>query len=127
MHHQYLIDLWHSRQCRASQLQHSKLLHYKAPSFSYGIYCARIERNNSLRVRICVSCKQWDALQAKAGVVGLTKTVAREWGAFNIRCNAIAYGFIATRLTASKDDGASINVNGEKVRLSMHLPNGAYV
>ena len=54
-------------------------------------------------------------MQAKAGVVGLTKTVAREWGAFNIRCNAIAYGFIATRLTASKDDGASISVNGEKV------------
>ena len=53
--------------------------------------------------------------QAKAGVVGLSKTVAREWGAFNIRCNAIAYGFIATRLTASKDDGASISVNGEKV------------
>ncbi len=54
-------------------------------------------------------------MQAKAGVVGLSKTVAREWGAFNIRCNAIAYGFIATRLTASKDDGASISVNGEKV------------
>ena len=59
--------------------------------------------------------------------MGLTKTVAREWGAFNIRCNAIAYGFIATRLTASKDDGASISVNGEKVGLSIHLPNGAYV
>ncbi|CAK0783378.1 hypothetical protein CVIRNUC_006577 [Coccomyxa viridis] len=59
---------------------------------------------------------------AKAGVVGLTKTVAREWGAFNIRCNAIAYGFIATRLTASKDDGASISVNGEKVKLG--IPGG---
>ncbi len=53
--------------------------------------------------------------QAKAGVVGLTKTVAREWGAFNIRCNAIAYGFIATRLTASKEEGATMEVNGEKV------------
>ncbi|CAL5220703.1 g2759 [Coccomyxa viridis] len=59
---------------------------------------------------------------AKAGVVGLSKTVAREWGAFNIRCNAIAYGFIATRLTASKDDGASISVNGEKVKLG--IPGG---
>lgn len=51
--------------------------------------------------------------------MGLTKTIAREWGAFNIRCNAIAYGFIATRLTASKDDGASISVNGEKVSLCL--------
>ena len=62
------------------------------------------------------ACGTVPYMQAKAGVVGLSKTVAREWGAFNIRCNAIAYGFIATRLTASKDDGASISVNGEKVR-----------
>jgi NAD(P)-dependent dehydrogenase (short-subunit alcohol dehydrogenase family) len=54
--------------------------------------------------------------QAKAGVVGLTKTVAREWGAFNIRCNAIAYGFIATRLTGDKGD-ATIKVGGEEVLL----------
>ena len=65
-------------------------------------------------------------VQAKAGVVGLSKTVAREWGAFNIRCNAIAYGFIATRLTASKDDGASISVNGEKVRGSSMQCSFAY-
>ena len=54
-------------------------------------------------------------IQAKAGVVGLTKTVAREWGAFNIRCNAIAYGFIATRLTANKGE-STIKVSGEEVR-----------
>lgn len=29
---------------------------------------------------------------AKAGVVGLTKTVAKEWGAFGIRCNTAAFG-----------------------------------
>ena len=34
---------------------------------------------------------------AKAGVVGLTKSVAREWGHLNIRCNALAYGYINTR------------------------------
>ncbi len=54
-------------------------------------------------------------LQAKAGVVGLTKTVAREWGSFNIRCNAIAYGFIATRLTADKGE-STIKVGGEEVQ-----------
>ncbi len=41
----------------------------------------------------------------KAGIVGMTKTVAKEWGRFNICCNAVAYGFIESRLTQSKDIG----------------------
>src|SRR3954454_12346914 len=40
----------------------------------------------------------------KSGVVGLTRTLAKEWGQFKINCNAVAFGFIETRLTASKDD-----------------------
>lgn len=45
---------------------------------------------------------------AKAGVVGLTKTIAREWGPFNINCNAVAFGLIDTRLTQSKEKGESV-------------------
>ena len=37
---------------------------------------------------------------AKAGLVGLTKTLAREWGAFKVNVNAVAFGFVETRLTA---------------------------
>ena len=39
----------------------------------------------------------------KAAVVGLTKTLAKEWGQFKINVNAVAFGWIETRLTASKD------------------------
>jgi 3-oxoacyl-[acyl-carrier protein] reductase len=40
---------------------------------------------------------------AKAGLIGLTKTVAREWGRFGITCNVVAYGFVDTRLTREKE------------------------
>jgi 3-oxoacyl-[acyl-carrier protein] reductase len=38
---------------------------------------------------------------AKAGLVGLTKTLAREWGPFKVNVNAVAFGFVETRMTAS--------------------------
>jgi 3-oxoacyl-[acyl-carrier protein] reductase len=56
---------------------------------------------------------------AKMGVVGLTKTIAKEWGAFGVRCNAIAYGFIDTRLTQDKKSGAFIEVDGKKIPLGI--------
>ena len=52
---------------------------------------------------------------AKMGVVGLTKTVAKEWGRFGVRCNAVAFGFIDTRMTRSKDDGETATVAGQEV------------
>ena len=41
----------------------------------------------------------------KAGIVGVTKTLAKEWGQFNIQVNAVAFGFIETRLTAGQRSG----------------------
>ena len=58
---------------------------------------------------------------AKAGVVGLTKTIAKEWGPYNVRCNALAFGFIATRLTGDKG-AATISVGGKAVPLG--IPGG---
>jgi 3-oxoacyl-[acyl-carrier protein] reductase len=40
---------------------------------------------------------------AKSGLIGLSKTVAREWGRFGVTCNVIAYGFVDTRLTKEKE------------------------
>src|ERR687894_1257020 len=58
----------------------------------------------------------------KAGVVGLTKTLAKEWGQFNIQVNAVAFGFIETRLTQAKEAGG--RVARESADLSPGIPPG---
>ena len=55
----------------------------------------------------------------KSAVVGLTKTLAKEWGQFKINCNAVAFGYIETRLTASKEDSNVMEIDGEKVQLGI--------
>jgi 3-oxoacyl-[acyl-carrier protein] reductase len=55
----------------------------------------------------------------KAAVVGLTRTLAKEWGQFKINVNAVAFGYIETRLTASKDEANTMEIGGEKVQLGI--------
>ena len=55
----------------------------------------------------------------KAAVVGLTKTLAKEWGQFKVNVNAVAFGYIETRLTATKDDSNQMEIDGEKIQLGI--------
>ena len=57
---------------------------------------------------------------AKAGVIGLTRTLAREWGRLNIQVNCVAFGLIDTRLTQSKETGEKIQ-RGEKA-INLGIP-----
>jgi len=56
---------------------------------------------------------------AKSAVVGLTKTLAKEWGQFKINVNAVAFGFVETRLTAAKEGAETIERGGEKIQLGI--------
>lgn len=61
-------------------------------------------------------------------MIGLTKTIAKEWGPFGVRANTIAFGLIHTRLTASKEAGVTIEIEGKKVALGVpgaQRPTGA--
>ncbi len=55
----------------------------------------------------------------KLGVVGLTKTLAKEWGQFKINVNAVAFGFVETRLTAAKESGNTMTKDGEEIQLGI--------
>ncbi len=50
----------------------------------------------------------------KAGVLGLTKTLSKEWGRFKVNVNCVAFGFIETRLTQATDEKMSVKVDGGK-------------
>jgi 3-oxoacyl-[acyl-carrier protein] reductase len=60
---------------------------------------------------------------AKAGLVGLTKTLAREWGPFKVNVNAVAFGFVETRLTAATDEGGGESfVRDDGVEIPLGIP-----
>jgi 3-oxoacyl-[acyl-carrier protein] reductase len=58
---------------------------------------------------------------AKAGVTGLTKTLAKEWGRYNVTVNTVAFGLISTRLTQAPADGdATIAVQGRVIKVGVN-------
>ncbi|MGD0366258.1 MAG: SDR family oxidoreductase [Acidobacteriaceae bacterium] len=59
----------------------------------------------------------------KAGVIGLTKTLAKEWGRYNVNVNAVGFGLIQTRLVQDLNaPGASMEMHGHQIRLGVQ-PN----
>jgi len=54
---------------------------------------------------------------SKAGIIGFTKSVAKELGSRNIRCNAIAPGFVETDMTSYLKEGDA----GEKYKANIPL------
>jgi 3-oxoacyl-[acyl-carrier protein] reductase len=53
----------------------------------------------------------------KAGIIGLTKVMAKEWGRYNVNVNAVGFGFIETRLTQPLGD--EIDVQGRKIKVGV--------
>jgi 3-oxoacyl-[acyl-carrier protein] reductase len=59
---------------------------------------------------------------AKAGVVGLTRTLAKEWGPLKVNVNAVAFGMVDTRLTAAKEAETVVDVGGRAVQVGIPAP-----
>ncbi len=57
---------------------------------------------------------------AKAGIVGITQTLAKEWGRMNVTVNCVAYGFIKTRLTVSAAGESTANIDGREIKVGVN-------
>ncbi|MDP9123753.1 MAG: SDR family oxidoreductase [Pseudomonadota bacterium] len=57
---------------------------------------------------------------AKAGIIGLTQTLAKEWGRLNVTVNCVAYGFIKTRLTVSAAGGSTASIDGREIKVGIN-------
>lgn len=58
---------------------------------------------------------------AKAAITGMTRTMAREWGRYNVNVNAVAFGLIETRMTqVIEKEPATINISGNEIKVGVH-------
>jgi 3-oxoacyl-[acyl-carrier protein] reductase len=58
----------------------------------------------------------------KAAVTGLTKTLAKEWGQFKVNVNAVAFGFVETRLTQAKEKGETVKAGEGGPEVGIGVP-----
>ncbi|HWE47328.1 MAG TPA: SDR family oxidoreductase [Caulobacteraceae bacterium] len=57
---------------------------------------------------------------AKAGIVGMTRTLCKEWGRYKVNVNCVAFGFIETRLTQPLGaERATIEVEGREIAVGV--------
>jgi 3-oxoacyl-[acyl-carrier protein] reductase len=57
---------------------------------------------------------------AKAGVNGMTKVMAKEWGRYKVNVNSVAFGLIKTRLTEAAAGTGAINVEGKDIKVGVN-------
>ncbi|MFL0809385.1 MAG: SDR family oxidoreductase [Agarilytica sp.] len=57
---------------------------------------------------------------AKAGLIGLTKTLAKEWGRYRVNVNSVSFGLIETRLTTENmSDEKKIDIDGREIKVGV--------
>jgi 3-oxoacyl-[acyl-carrier protein] reductase len=66
------------------------------------------------------SAGQTNYASAKMGILGFTRSLAKEWGRYNVNVNAVAFGIIRTRLTVATDTEAHIDIQGREIKVGIN-------
>jgi len=92
----------------------------KARSTGEPAVCRKVVNISSL-AGIGGNSGQANYAAAKAGVIGLTKTIAKEWGRYNVTVNTVAFGLIKTRLTEVPAGGdGTIDIGGRELKVGVN-------
>lgn len=92
----------------------------KARNAGEPVECRKVVNISSL-AGIGGNSGQVNYAAAKAGVIGLTKTIAKEWGRYNVTVNTVAFGLIKTRLTEVPAGGdGKIDIAGRELKVGVN-------
>lgn len=70
---------------------------------------------------LCGNAGQMNYAAAKAGIVGATKALSKEWGRYRVNVNCVAFGFIKTRLSESPAHGdATVEIEGKEIKIGVN-------
>ncbi len=97
----YVRDVAKKEQANGGQAKPRKIVNVSSVSGVYG------------------NAGQVNYAAGKAGIVGVTKSLAKEWGRYNVQVNSVCYGFIETRLTATKEQGEKLVREGQEISLGV--------
>ncbi|MCS7475820.1 SDR family NAD(P)-dependent oxidoreductase [Umezawaea endophytica] len=92
----------------------------KAEAASTGRARARKVVNIASVAGLAGNAGQANYAAAKAGVTGLGRTLAKEWGRYNVTVNTVAFGLIQTRLTEASAGEREIDVDGRRVKVGVN-------
>jgi len=69
---------------------------------------------------LCGNAGQVNYAAAKAGIIGVTLALCKEWGRYKVNVNCVAYGLIKTRLTEAAADGNMVEIEGKQIRVGVN-------
>lgn len=114
-----MIDVHLTAPFRILRAAQPHIKKYAVAEKDQGIENFRKVVNISSLAGTCGNAGQINYSAGKAGLIGMTKTLAKEWGRYKVNVNTVAFGFIETRLTTAAAGDSTINIEGREIKVGV--------